>query len=101
MTGKSLYPLIQGESEDVYSDDEPVGMEAAGQCALFKGDLKLVKNGKPYGDGIWRMYDVKKDPGETVDLKETLPNKFEEMIHEYFGYTKKFGVLEMGINYET
>jgi arylsulfatase A-like enzyme len=100
MTGKSLYPLIQGETDKIYEADETIGMEAAGQCALYKGDMKLVRNGKPYGDGIWRMYNLAKDPGETFDLKAVKPTLFAEMIRHYSEYTTEFGVLEMGINYE-
>lgn len=100
MTGRSLYPVLQGEKETVYASDEAIGMEAAGHCALYKGDMKLVRNGRPYGDGIWRLYNLANDPGETQDLKETAPQLFAQMIRYYSDYTKKFGVLEMGINYE-
>lgn len=100
MTGKSLVSVIQGEKDMVYGSDEIIGMEAAGQCALFKGDLKLVRNGRPYGDGIWRMYNLAIDPGETFDLKETESHLFAEMIRHYSVYTKEYGVLEMGINYQ-
>ena len=100
MTGKNLFPLINGQVENAYSPSEPIGMEAAGQCALFKGNMKLVRNGRPYGDGVWKMYNLKKDPGETYDLKEVQPQKFAELIRDYSDYTEKYGVLEMGINYE-
>ena len=100
MTGKNLFPVIKGEIENAYASNESIGMEAAGQCALFKGDLKLVRNGRPYGDGEWRMYNLKKDPGETYDLKNEQPQNFAELINDYSDYTKKYGVLEMGINYE-
>ena len=100
MTGKNLLPLINGEVETTYSSDEPIGMEAAGQRALFKGELKVVRNGRPYGDGIWRLYNLKTDPGETIDLKDVQPQKFAELIRDYDDYTNKYGVLEMGINYQ-
>lgn len=100
MDGKSLMPLLTGEKERVYEADEPVGMEAAGQCALFKGDMKLVRNSRPYGDGIWRLYNLATDPGETIDLSKSSPFLFAEMIRDYTNYTKEYGVLEMGINYE-
>ncbi len=51
-TGKSLMPLINNQTDTVYQADEAIGMNAAGQSALFKGAMKLVKNGKPYGDGV-------------------------------------------------
>lgn len=100
MTGKSLWPLIQGEQEQVYLPEEPIGMEAAGQCALFKGDLKLVKNGKPYGDAVWRLYNLAKDPGETNDLAPSNPVVFATMKSHYDDYVDQYGVLEMDVDYE-
>ena len=100
MTGKSLFPLINGDTDSVYGPEETIGMEAAGQCALYKGNIKLVRNGRPYGDGIWRLYNLTEDPGETYDLATTKPTLFAEMIKHYSDYTEKYGVLEMGIGYE-
>ena len=100
MTGRSLNPLLTDEKEKVYEDSEPIGIEAAGHGALYKGDYKLVRNGRPYGDGIWRLYNISKDPGETNDLANTQSSKFSELIKDYDDYTREFGVLEMGINYE-
>ena len=100
MTGKNLLPLIKSEKEFVYNPNEPIAIEAAGHSALFKGDMKIVRNGRPYGDGEWRMYNLKKDPGEIYDLKNQEPQKFAKLIRDYSDYTKKYDVLEMGINYE-
>ena len=100
MTGRSIYPLLTNEKEKIYEDNEPIGIEAAGHGALYKGDYKLVRNGRPYGDGIWRLYNIKSDPGETQNLSDVQPAKFNELIKDYDDYTKEFGVLEMGINYE-
>ena len=100
MTGKDLSPLISQSEETVYSLDEPIGMEAASHCALWRGDYKLTKNGKAYGDGEWRLYNIKSDPGEMKDLKQTRPTLFAEMIKEYHHYSEKHEVVEMGFNYE-
>lgn len=101
ITGHSLFPIIQKDTNRVYSPDEPIGMEAAGQVALFKGDFKLVRNGKPYGDGKWRMYNLKNDPGETNDLAASNSTLFEELKIDYKNYKVKYGVLEMPEDYET
>ena len=100
-TGKSLYPVIQNETERVYQDDEPIGIEVAGNSALFKGDMKIMKNGPPYGDSNWYLYNIKSDPGETKDLSSVNPDLFKEMLADYATYTKKFKVLDMppGYNY--
>jgi len=100
MTGRSIYPLLTDEKDNIYESDEPIGIEAAGHGALYKGDYKIVRNGRPYGDGEWRMYDLSVDPGETADLSSTKPSKFAELIRDYDDYTREYGVLEMGINYE-
>ena len=100
MNGKNLVPLLKGQATRVYAPNEPVGMEAAARCVLFKDKMKIVKNGKPYGDNVWRMFDLEKDPGETTDLKTALPEQFSEMTQDYTNYVQKFGVLEMGTAYE-
>ena len=100
MTGKSLLPTIQNDSVQVYQANEPIGVEAAGHSALFKGDYKITRNARPLGDFKWRLYNLKKDPGETKDLAESQPKLFAEMIKEYTVYTEKMGVLEMGTQYE-
>ena len=100
MTGRSLLPVLQGTTQEVYRADEPIGLEAAGQCVLYKGDMKLVKNGKPDGDGVWRLYNLNKDPGETTDLANSSPTIFEDMMGHYQAYTKQYGVLEMGVDYQ-
>ena len=101
MTGHSLFPIIQKDTNQVYAQDEPIGMEAAGQAAIFRGDFKLVRNGKPYGDGIWRMYNLKNDPGETKDLATSNAKLFEDLKIDYKNYSTKYGVLEMPEDYET
>ncbi len=100
MTGRSIYPLLTNEKEEIYEDNEPIGIEAAGHGALYKGEYKLVRNGRPYGDGIWKLYNIKSDPGESNNIAETQQDKFSELIVDYDEYTKEYGVLEMGINYE-
>lgn len=100
MTGRSIYPLLTGVKDKIYEEDDPIGIEAAGHGALYKGDYKLVRNGKPYGDGVWKLYNIKTDPGERSNLVESKPTKFAELIRDYDEYTTEYGVLEMGINYE-
>jgi arylsulfatase A-like enzyme len=100
MTGRSLYPLLTDEVDKIYQIHEPIIMEAGGQIAIFKGDFKLVKTGKPYGDEIWRIFNIKNDPGETIDLSTSLPEFFQELKEDYKVYAADVGVLEMPENYE-
>jgi arylsulfatase/uncharacterized sulfatase len=99
-TGKSLNPIFKGDTDQIYAKDEPVGIESAGSCAFFKGDWKIVKNAKPHGDLIWRLYNINSDPGETKDLSKDNPQLFAEMISDYEAYAKKCGVIDLGDDYQ-
>ncbi|GGB64507.1 arylsulfatase [Blastomonas aquatica] len=99
--GTSLVPLLTGEREEVRSAEVPVGFEVSGNAALFKGSHKLVRNLKPYGDGQWRLFDISSDPGETRDLSEAEPAKFQELMADYRAYASRNGVLEMPEGYDS
>ncbi len=98
-TGRSLYPVIKGDTNRVYQASEAIGVEVAGHSALYKNGNKLVRNGPPYGDNVWRLFNLQNDPGEMKDLAATDKALFDDMMQEYKQYTAKFGVLEMPQNY--
>ena len=100
MTGRSMRPVLDGNAERVHAADAPVGMEVAGNSALFKGDLKLVRNRPLWGDGVWRLYDVARDPGETDDLSAARPDVAAELLRDYENYVREMGVLEMPPGYD-
>jgi arylsulfatase A-like enzyme len=100
MAGRSLLPLLRGQAQRLYLPEQPIGYELSGNQALFKGDLKLVKNLPPVGDGQWRLFDIRKDPGETVDLRPLLPDVFKTMVADYDAYAKAHGVLPMPEGYD-
>ncbi len=100
MSGKSMLPLMRGQSQVIYGPEEPVGYELAGSAALFKGDYKLVKNIAPLGDGKWHLHDLKADPGEVHDLAHLQPERFKTMQADYEAYAKANGVLPVPDDFE-
>lgn len=98
VTGRSLVPMLKGAPGSVHGD-APLGYELSGNAALFRGDYKLVRNLAPTGDGKWRLYDLKADPGETRDLAGAMPDRFAAMMADYRAYAKANGVLEMPAGY--
>ncbi|QNO27355.1 arylsulfatase [Sphingopyxis sp. OPL5] len=98
VTGRSLVPMLGGAAGSVHGDD-PLGYELSGNAALFRGDYKLVRNLPPTGDGSWRLYDLKSDPGETKDLSAAMPDRFKAMMADYRAYAKANGVLDMPAGY--
>ena len=99
LQGSSLLPVLQGKSKRIHPADQAIGYELAGSLALFKGDLKLVKNMAPVGDGAWHLYDMARDPGETNDLQSQMPDVFKFMQADYAAYAKSNDILEMPEGY--
>lgn len=95
LTGRSLLPLLGGQADAVYRDDEPVGYELSGNAALFKGGFKLVRNGPPVGDGQWRLFDLRSDPGEARDLSAAQSQRAAAMRADYEAWARAHGVLPM------
>ena len=93
MSGRSLMPLLTGAADRVYGPEDAVGYELAGHAALFQGDYKLVRNRPPVGDGVWRMFNLLDDPGETEDLSQREAARFEAMKQAYADYATENKVL--------
>jgi arylsulfatase A-like enzyme len=100
MAGRSLVPLAVGAVDRVYTETESIGYELAGNAALFQADYKLVRNYLPVGDNRWHLYNIATDPGETQDLSETMPERFELMQTLYADYAAANGVLPVPAGYD-
>lgn len=99
ITGKDLSPLVRGEVERVYQENDSVGYELTGHGALFQGDFKIVRNQPPLGDGEWRLYNIAKDPGEVRDLKANMPDRFQAMLAAYGHFEKDNKVIPIPAGY--
>ena len=100
LSGHSLIPVISGDVTRVRGQDEILGYELSGNQALFKGDYKLLSNLAPVGDGKWHLFNIVKDPGETQDLQNELPDLFLSMQADYAKWAKANGVLPMPSGYD-
>ncbi|WP_426168396.1 arylsulfatase [Sandarakinorhabdus sp. DWP1-3-1] len=100
MQGRDLTPLLTGAATRVHPADEALGYELSGNAVLFRGDLKLVRNLAPYGDGAWHLYDIVRDPGETHDLAAARPDVFRSMQANYADFAARDQVLPMPAGYQ-
>ena len=97
--GQSLAPLLAGPGDALRLPEAPVGMEAGGHAALFLGSLKLVRNVAPYGDGQWRLFDWRADPGETTDLAVTRPEDFQQMMLAWDAFADRHAIQPVDPDY--
>jgi arylsulfatase/uncharacterized sulfatase len=99
ITGRDLAPLLSGAAERVYGPDDSVGYELTDHGVLFQGDYKLVVNQPPVGDGQWRLFNIVKDPGETVDLSASETLRFQRMLSRYEQYRRDNKVVPVPAGY--
>jgi arylsulfatase A-like enzyme len=100
LSGRSMTAYLTGKAQEVHSDNDPIGYEAAGGAALFRGPFKLVRSVPPYGDGSWRLYNLKTDPTESHDLSGSQPDLAKSMAADYAAYVAKNGVIEVPPGYD-
>jgi arylsulfatase A-like enzyme len=93
LRGRSMLPLLGGESEVVYKDDTAISWELFGFRAVRKGDYKLLWLPKPFGTADWQLYDLSTDPAELVDLSQQRPKLRAEMVEIWTQYAKDTGVI--------
>ncbi|MDG2049853.1 MAG: arylsulfatase, partial [Myxococcota bacterium] len=99
MQGHSLLPLGSNPDGTVHPENEPIGYELAGNAALFRGDYKIVFNRGPAGDGLWHLYNIAKDPGESHDLAAREPARLQDMLGHYERYARENQVLTVPLDY--
>ncbi|MEO1043047.1 MAG: arylsulfatase [Pseudomonadota bacterium] len=100
LTGRSLSPILLGVDDRVYGDLDAVGLELAGNAALFRGPYKIVRNQPPGSDGEWRLFNIDEDPGETRDLSFAKPVLFQDMLSDYGVYARKMSVRALPEGYD-
>ena len=100
ITGKNLRPLLQGTREDVRTENDVIGYELGGNAALFKGDYKIVLNRSPVGDDTWRLFNIRRDPGETRDLATAERERLQSMLADYNAYVRDNNVLPVPDGYD-
>lgn len=93
--GRSLKPLLTGQSDNVYGENDAFVFEVSGTAALYRGNWKITKTPPPHGDGNWHLYDLAVDPGETADVALKHPSLFQDMLDEYNAYATDVGVFEL------
>ncbi|MAZ86953.1 MAG: arylsulfatase [Cellvibrionaceae bacterium] len=100
ISGRSLIPLLNQDADRVYQTTEYIGYELGGHAALFQGDYKIVLNRGPAGDNQWHLYNILKDPGETLDLSAKMPRQLHTMLNNFERYKRDNKVLPVPDGYD-
>ncbi len=92
-TGKSFAGLLRQPGATVHGEDEVLGLELWGRIAVRKGDWKLLRTEPPFREERWYLYNVRADPGETIDLSGAMPGKLREMETAWEQFRERYNVI--------
>lgn len=91
--GRSMVPLLNGETQDVYGPDDFVGREMGEGKWMPRGSYKAILVPSPYGDNAWHLFNVDLDTGETNDLAAEIPELLETLKAAWDEYAADVGVV--------
>jgi len=90
--GRSLLPLLDGRPDEL-QPLKGVGYEVHGSRAYIDGDWKAVLTPMPFGSGLWQLFDLRSDPGETQDLAGQYPERLDALRKAHADYEQSHGVI--------
>ena len=93
LQGKSLMPLLRGESPGV-TEPRELGWSAYGMDAYRQGNWKVLRLPAPYGSGDWQLYDLENDPGEIHDLRSEYPDRAQALAKAWEAYAEANGIIQ-------
>ena len=93
LQGESILPLLNEEIEYVHASDYVMGWELFGRCAVRKGNWKITKIESPFGKSTFELFDLENDPTENIDLAQSNPEKYQELLDHWNDYVKQNGLI--------
>jgi arylsulfatase len=93
MKGRSMAGVLSGESETVYEAGALIAGEMGGGRWISDGTHKAVLVAHPYGDGLWELYNIAEDPGESRNIAEANPDLLERLVAAWDEYAADVGVV--------
>lgn len=93
LLGASLLPVLKGEKQSIHAEDYVFGMEHNGYAMLRKGNWKLLNTKRPFELKNFELYNLETDLSEQKDLKETKPEKYQELLLEWDRFFKQVGIV--------
>lgn len=93
LSGRSMLPYMQGESKQVYADNEAISFELFGNASVFMGKWKAIKLHAPWGNDEWSLYDIKNDVNERYNVSKDYPLILDSLIESFQQYKVENGVL--------
>jgi arylsulfatase len=92
MRGSSIMPLATGIIDDLHKPDYVFGLEHSNFGMIRKGKWKITNIKRPFLLENFELFDLSKDLGEQINLKELEPDKYKELLKEWKNFADEIKV---------
>lgn len=93
---KSWVRMLSGETNQVRTENDAMAWELHLMRAVRLGDWKAVFRMEKDKNPAWRLYNLKSDPGESIDVSADHPDVMKRVITVWDAYAKENGVVTVG-----
>ena len=90
--GRSMCNYLRGGASDVHFQNHWTGWELFGRYGIRQGAWKALFIPPPEGPGVWQLYNLSSDPGETVDLSAINSERLADLLRRWEQYVAETGV---------
>jgi len=92
LRGNSLIPFASGKTKQIHAADYVFGLEHNNMAMITKGDWKITNIMSPFIEENFRLYNLSQDLAELHDLKESVPEKYKELLEEWRKFSNEVSV---------
>ncbi len=93
LLGQSMVAYLENKSAFIHDETYGIGLEHRGRVFYRKGDWKIINLDPPYDESTLMLFNLAEDIGETTDLRNIHPEKFEELLLEWRQFVKQNGII--------
>jgi arylsulfatase A-like enzyme len=92
LKGNSIMPVATGMADEVHDDNYVFGLEHRNRAMIRKGDWKITNIISPFDTTNFELYNIPDDLAELNNLKESEPEKYQELLLEWTKFSEEIKV---------
>ena len=92
LRGNSLIPFLSGATNQIHTTEYVFGLEHNNLAMIRKGDWKITNIKRPFLEENFKLYNISQDLAELYDLKESEPEKYNELLEEWREFSNEVKV---------
>ena len=92
MLGESALTYLAGDADFIHDDSYVTTLMYNQRAYVRQGDWKLLTLEQPFDERNFALYNLAEDPGETVDLAQSNPDKYQELLQLWRTERVKLGI---------